>query len=312
MWIYYLGCISLGAVAGLLVGTSSSPVVGVVLPLLFALLGGATGAVGLLPSHPNSERARIRFRIVGGAAAAVSIPFLLGTTYGILLRTGNSMGSLLVTFSKQEIVKQSDIDSLHVEDILDVYVLEAMLGKLGVEDDNKERVVRRFLDARVTAVKDYDNARAGLIRAVEEFNSLRTVFNDKSFADEFEAAQIYLTVAKGKNGSPSQHEVRVLLTLSDALSTKPSEPAKGKLAENRANVIRMLRVIPVADLVRQDNPVPASKVNQGGQPDKTSEGRFKAYPGMIDQLKRFENQLAIKPPGMDNSDEPDPEKPPFT
>ncbi len=80
MWVYFLGCISLGTVAGFLVGSSSSPVVGVVLPLLFALLGGATGVLGLLPAHPNSERARARFRIVGGAAAAVSIPFLLAVT----------------------------------------------------------------------------------------------------------------------------------------------------------------------------------------------------------------------------------------
>ncbi|MCP4407010.1 MAG: hypothetical protein GY807_04485 [Gammaproteobacteria bacterium] len=190
MWIYYLGCISLGGVAGLLVGMSSSPVVGVVLPLLFALLGGATGVIGLLPSHPNSERARTRFRIVGGAATAVSIPFLLASMYGILLRTGNGIETLLPRPEKAQMVTQTDIESLSVEEILDTYLLDSMLSKLGVSQTNKELVVRRFLDVRVTVISDYIGVRPQITNAAAKFSSLKSSPNSETFSKAFDWAYL--------------------------------------------------------------------------------------------------------------------------
>ncbi len=207
-------------------------------------------------------------------------------------------------------VTQTDIDTLHVEDILDVYLLDAMLARLGVEDANKNRVLRRYLDVRVAAVQDYQRARPELLKVAAEFQSRRTIFNQRLIAGEFDAAQIYLSVATGKNGAPSRHEMQVLQNLSVVFSGAIRATDDESLDESRAQLVRVLGQIPIVDLTT-GRLAGASTTGESGTSGGTGNRRFGTYPDLIDQFRRFENKLAINPPpiltpGVDDP-RPDPD-----
>ena len=44
MWFYYIGMVLLGISTGFLVANSMTPIAGILLPLLFSLIGGGAGA----------------------------------------------------------------------------------------------------------------------------------------------------------------------------------------------------------------------------------------------------------------------------
>src|SRR5262245_45022719 len=98
----------LGLSVGLLAGNSNSPVVGVVLPLLFGLVGGASG-FHLAQIDLTSKTEGRRLRYLGVALIAFMLPLLLGSAYGVLLRTGLGVASLL---PKTMFVSRPDSDLL--------------------------------------------------------------------------------------------------------------------------------------------------------------------------------------------------------
>jgi hypothetical protein len=84
---YGLGTFFLGLLLGIAAGLSRSPVVGILIPLLFSILGGA-GSLYLSTADMEAPAFSRRTRIVGVFMVIVAISVMLGSVYGITVRTG--------------------------------------------------------------------------------------------------------------------------------------------------------------------------------------------------------------------------------
>src|SRR5262245_6237407 len=89
--IYYgVAFALLGLCVGLFAGLSQSPVIGVLLPLLFGLIGGANGFY-LARIDFKDEQERRRLGLLGWMLSIFLIFVLAGSFYGILVRTGGGL-----------------------------------------------------------------------------------------------------------------------------------------------------------------------------------------------------------------------------
>ncbi len=236
MLVYYIGCAALGAVAGFLVGGSSSPVVAVVLPLLFALLGGAAGVLGLMPSHPNSERSKLRFQIVGGAALAVSVPFFFGVLYGSLLRTGQDIESLVPNFTAKvgaETLSERDLARLNPQETVRAISLDNTLRKNGISALRIVRIIRQLVQAKARSNSEYEASRPTLIKIANRFVDRGPP--SKGRQNTYRAAYIFVAVVAGKQGGPDASELKALKRLrtevfKDVFSTTEQPDINDKLA----------------------------------------------------------------------------------
>jgi hypothetical protein len=95
-------CNPVGLSAGFFAGMSNTPVVGVLLPLLFALVGG-TGGLYLANAPLDSAIAIQRIGVIGKGLCVLSIACLLGALSGIGVRVGiNLSPSTLTTLGSSE------------------------------------------------------------------------------------------------------------------------------------------------------------------------------------------------------------------
>lgn len=87
---YILAMASLGAITGFLVGRSQSPVVGILLPLLFSLIGGGSGAfaLGLNLDHVTGQS---KLSILGWSIGSFSVVLLISLLISIETRTVSSV-----------------------------------------------------------------------------------------------------------------------------------------------------------------------------------------------------------------------------
>jgi hypothetical protein len=91
---YTFGFALLGAAVGYFAGSSQSPVIGTLLPLLFGLVGGA-GGLYLARIDFDDAKSCIRLEILGKSLAFFIVCALLGSAYGISLRTQRSVWSFI-------------------------------------------------------------------------------------------------------------------------------------------------------------------------------------------------------------------------
>ncbi len=87
---YLSGFSLLGGAVGYFAGSSQSPIIGTLLPLLFGLIGGA-GGLYLMRAELDRPEVMFRLRILGKALTWFIILTLVGSVYGISLRTERSI-----------------------------------------------------------------------------------------------------------------------------------------------------------------------------------------------------------------------------
>jgi hypothetical protein len=173
MKTYLSGCAALGVAAGFLVGASSSPVVQYVLPLLFAVLGAATGLLSLTMKSDSAD-ARARFRLVGASLLALILPFLGAATYAALIRTNRPLSDLipsLTAHAQAPLIDPADRVMLSPDDTIQILVYDRKLRLLGINDLEidmvRSGIVERLADANRYMVEN----RAVLESATAELES---------------------------------------------------------------------------------------------------------------------------------------------
>lgn len=141
---YFFGFSLLGGAVGYFAGSSQSPVIGTLLPLLFGLVGGA-GGLYLTRVDPGKPEVLIRLRILGKALALFIIFTLLGSVYGISLRTERSMWSFL----SPKIVRRGSGDQATVSTqddpkrAIQMAMLRARIRALGVSSDEEREILQQ-------------------------------------------------------------------------------------------------------------------------------------------------------------------------
>ena len=140
---YVLACSMLGVGIGYFVGSSQSPVVTVLLPLLFGLLGGA-GTFHMLQMDATSETSVDRHRYLAKAMVLFVILCFVGTAYGALVRTGATVSKLL---PMQIFIKQKSnlpgLDESSLHEAMELVLIRARLQALGVSPDELKNILRK-------------------------------------------------------------------------------------------------------------------------------------------------------------------------
>jgi hypothetical protein len=133
LWWYAAGLATIGLTSGFFAGASHTPIVGTLLPLLFAVVGGTSG-VYLANADLSNPVAVTRFRWLGRSLGVFGLGCLIGSAVGIPLRLGYS--------------HQSGEDQLAMiwhgktEDALQLAALRSKLQLLGVSPKEQEVVLR--------------------------------------------------------------------------------------------------------------------------------------------------------------------------
>ncbi|MBJ3774930.1 hypothetical protein [Acuticoccus mangrovi] len=168
MTAYFLGCVALGMVAGFLVGASASPVVGVVLPLLFSLLGSAGGVLALT-FDPGTAEARRRFRLLGLSALAFALPFLVGVFPGIAVRTGAPLSAVIrgspeaPVIDPTAILRTGPAATLSPADAAGLYLFSRQAALAGVPADGIARLLEGALAQRLDRLGRFEAERAKIV-----------------------------------------------------------------------------------------------------------------------------------------------------
>jgi hypothetical protein len=129
VWWYGLGCALLGFLIGISAGLSESPIVAVMVPLLFALLSGG-GGFYIAKANLADPAEKRRIATLGKLLSVFSILALTGAVYGALVRTGAPLGSLVPGFETRD--STLDYSTLTVDQALQVSALRLRLELLGV------------------------------------------------------------------------------------------------------------------------------------------------------------------------------------
>jgi hypothetical protein len=133
---YLIGMLMVGLTAGFFAGMSKTPVVAVLLPLLFALIGGA-GGLYLATAPLDSEIGLMRLRLIGKGLSGLSVACLLGVLFGISVR-------VLTTLSP---LKQTVLGLKDPAEALEVLALRSRLRLLGASETDEAAILRRATDA---------------------------------------------------------------------------------------------------------------------------------------------------------------------
>jgi hypothetical protein len=134
MWLYVIGLGGIGAVAGLFIGLSKSTVVGIALPLLLGLIGGA-GALKLPDGTKNPLLG------LGACLLAIAIGTGFSTVYGAMLRTGATWGDLLPKSAPVPIA--TNVDGLGAADSVGALLLEVKLRQFGADSSLRAAILEK-------------------------------------------------------------------------------------------------------------------------------------------------------------------------
>lgn len=141
---------SLGVAVGLFSGLSASPIVSTLLPLLFGLIGGA-GGVYLAREDLGTASGRRRLREVGRALTVFSSTVALAALYGILVRTGAPVASLLPAWTAPAERSDALVPLRSAESRLAFASVEARLRALSLPRDRRESILAALASELVSA-----------------------------------------------------------------------------------------------------------------------------------------------------------------
>lgn len=141
---YGISIALLGLCIGLFAGLSQSPVVGVLLPLLFGLIGGANG-VYLARTNLENKQERKQLGLIGRMLSILLIFVLIGTVYGISIRTGSELSaflpSLRPTEPHEDVVVLDNLDAMGPSNGLELSLLRYRLRALGVQESEQRAIL---------------------------------------------------------------------------------------------------------------------------------------------------------------------------
>ena len=126
--LYVLGLGVIGFVAGFFAGGSSSPVIGIILPLIFSVIGGTAGiSIGRTQIANGDDVSRIA--LVGASLVTFGILLWLGGVWGASLRLGRN-----ILVSQEPVDLRSSVRNAGtVAEAVTLSVLAARLQALGTD-----------------------------------------------------------------------------------------------------------------------------------------------------------------------------------
>lgn len=147
----------LGLCVGYFAGNSNTPVIGVVLPLLFGLVGGA-GGFYLSGADLSAPTTALRLRFLGVALTGFILTVLVGSAYGVLLRTGLGVASffpstLFVSGPPRDL---APLGEKNAREAVQLVLMRARLQALGATEAEQRIILDRIVEdqARFDAPHD--------------------------------------------------------------------------------------------------------------------------------------------------------------
>jgi hypothetical protein len=137
--VYITGLCAVGFVAGFFAGSSSSPVVGVVLPLVFGMIGGASG-LAVTKFNLNKPKEVKKLAILGIALISFSFTLWFGSLFGASIRLGDSLQSILL--NKATETKLLDGSNTATESVA-LALLQARMQALGLGQNDISELVKQ-------------------------------------------------------------------------------------------------------------------------------------------------------------------------
>jgi hypothetical protein len=166
LWWYGLGSSLLGLLVGVVAGLSVSPIVAILVPLLFALLSGG-GGLYIATADLSKPDARLRINMLGKILFAFCSLALVGTFYGALVRTAVPLSALVPTISARGTNDvTTDFTGLKPEEVLELSALRLRLQLLGSSSHQIDQAVRAALKELKQGI-----AAEELIRLSEEIST---------------------------------------------------------------------------------------------------------------------------------------------
>ncbi|MDH3379599.1 MAG: hypothetical protein OEQ39_21955 [Gammaproteobacteria bacterium] len=174
----------LGIAVGLFAGLSQSPVIGVLLPLLFGLIGGA-GGLYVAKVNLDDTRDRQRLRFLGILLSIFLVLTVLAGLYGMLVRTGSGLFSLVPHLTdnsaslRDREVEVPEVEGLTPDEALELALLRYRLHSIGASDKEQAAVLstarqelvapqrRQSLSERYASLSKGAEQIAALIEAAE-------------------------------------------------------------------------------------------------------------------------------------------------
>lgn len=200
--IYYgVAFALLGLCVGVFAGLSHSPVIGVLLPLLFGLIGGANG-IYLARVDLTNEQDRRRLSLVGCMLSVFLIFVLAGSFYGILVRTGSGLSALsprlqLADDATIRPVALPDLEALDAGTALELALLRYRLRVLGADVQEQQAILAAAREALVTPMDREQLAGAfeHLLTLAEQIYTLLSEQEQVGLGRPFAVGEIQVFVA---------------------------------------------------------------------------------------------------------------------
>jgi hypothetical protein len=183
---YVLGFGLVGGAIGYFAGASESPIVATVIPVLFALLGGASGLYVSRIDLASAQGVSM-LDLFGKSLLTFSLACMLGAMYGTALRTGAGIRGFVPSLDDSRVAELPKARRTASDD-LELLVFRNQLHLLGASEAEQGRIMAKAaqeLDRTLGVIG------AGLLRKVPELAALtRRAIPDRLVADSaFEVEQ---------------------------------------------------------------------------------------------------------------------------
>ncbi len=156
---FLIGLGLVGLTVGYLAGSSRSPVIGTLLPLLFGLIGGV-GGFYLGSVDFSSPQTPARLRLLGIALTVFVLPLLFGSAYGELLRTGLGLPNFFPKFlfvGRKE-VRLPSLDEKDPAEAVELAVMRSRLAALGASEKEQAIILEHL-----AKLQDQQSVHAGVV-----------------------------------------------------------------------------------------------------------------------------------------------------
>ena len=154
LWWFYAALVLLGTYIGLSIGLSASPVIAVVVPLLFSLIAGGSGFYAAR-SDLTQQAGRRKANQLGCMLIFFTAPILIASIYGVLVRTGADFAAFWPFFKERRVesaysLTPQDIQAQGLDGALEIAALRYRLRHLGASEDEISTMEKFALSSAVT------------------------------------------------------------------------------------------------------------------------------------------------------------------
>jgi hypothetical protein len=148
---FLIGFGLLGLCVGYFAGNSNSPVIGVVLPLLFGLVGGA-GGFYLSGADLSAPGTALRLRLLGVSLTVFILLLLVGSVYGVLLRTRLGIASFFPKslFASEPSHDLPALEEKSAHEAIQMVLMRGRLRALGASESEQQIILDRIVKDQAT------------------------------------------------------------------------------------------------------------------------------------------------------------------